>query len=59
MSESNIMSANTTIELKCNWDGDFELIEPDGTLITYKREEWHEVQNHLFSLVRAPAGDPK
>jgi hypothetical protein len=53
------MSANTTIELKCNWDGDFELIEPDGTLITYKREEWHEVQNHLFSLVRAPAGDPK
>ena len=55
----NCLKANTSITLKCDWDGNFELIEPNGTSITYKRKEWGECVKHMTSLVRPASGDPK
>lgn len=59
MSKTNIMKANTTIELKCDWNGDFTLIDVNGTLWFYPRKEWDKVQKHLWKLVKPAAGDPK
>lgn len=53
------LKANTSITLKCDWDGNFELVEPDGTVHKYKREDWHKASNHMSSLVRPATGDPK
>jgi len=53
------MKANTTIELKCDWNGDFTLIDVNGTLWFYPRKEWDKVQKHLWKLVKPAAGDPK
>ena len=59
MSELNIMQANTSIELKCDWDGNFILKEANGKMWHYSREEWVDVQKHMQSLIRPPSGDPK
>jgi len=53
------LKANTSITLKCDWDGNFTVIEPDGTLVSYKREQWGEVQKHMSTLIRPAQGDPK
>lgn len=53
------LKANTSITLKCDWDGNFILIDPEGIEWRYKRERWNEVQKHMFDLVRPANGDPK
>jgi len=50
------------IELKCDWNGNFTLIEPGGPpyiMWFYTREEWDKCQKHMWSLVRKPQGDPR
>lgn len=53
------MQANTSIELKCDWDGNFTLIQPDGKQLFFKRKDWNKVQETMFNLIRPPTGDPK
>lgn len=55
----SIKTAGTSIELKCDWDGNFILIDPDGSQWFYPRKQWNEVQKHMSNLVRPAAGDPK
>ena len=54
-----ILKANTSIELKCDWNGNFKLIDPDGNVWHYKREKWAECQKHMWDLVKPAQGDPK
>jgi len=55
----NCLKANTTITLRCNWDGDFELVDPEGKCWFYPRNEWNDVQNHLWKMIKPATGDPK
>lgn len=55
----SIKTAGTSIELKCDWNGDFTLIEPDGTMWFYERKDWTKVEKHMMSLIKPAAGDPK
>lgn len=59
LSKTNAMKANTAVELRCNWDGDFELTDQDGKVWFYKREEWPEAYKHMTSLIAPASGDPK
>ena len=53
------LKANTSITLKCDWDGNFKLIDPKGVEHRYKRDKWNECSKKLWELVKPAQGDPK
>ena len=55
----NCLKANTSITLKCDWDGNFKLTDPEGIIWDYKRERWNECSKHMFDLIKPAQGDPK
>lgn len=59
MSEPNIMKANTSIKLECDWNGNFKLTDANGVIWHYKRDRWNECSKHMQSMIRPPNGDPK
>jgi len=54
-----ILKANTSIELQCDWNGNFKLVDPEGIIWHYKREKWNECQKHMWDLIKPAQGDPK
>ena len=55
----NLLKANTSITLQCDWDGNFKLIDPEGIKWFYKRDRWNECYKHMQDLVKPAQGDPK